>query len=851
MSKKKPKKSKTKASEKGKDGKTKLTSVLVVGDWVVDEHLVVGEHRSPYGSRRGELHTRVLNSDNSSVLSLSGAGQVATILHQATLKDKKKFHILGVGVWYKGDDYGLKSMLDPQNTIGRTLHQIKQPKFSVQRDIRADLCNLAEGRSKKRKKRHVSFPFSTNHIVRNYTRDGDILRLILRADWEQQKNTEQAEKLEAKLKQRLITFYAGVKTKKKQDDKPKIDHIFIKDLVKLTVSPKIIEQLHKDYPEAKWYISSKDWNPDWFKQLPKANVRLILIPQVAAKHAIRKKSVRSSSWLIHGGHVSGEAMKAIESLAREYPLAKIVVLPDGMGLIGRPSYEDLHGNDGLAKLKKSYSPKERLEKLEKQIPPIKRSERKCDTSASENKSTKNRPLPLNCYVQQETKLARNHEHTSMASVFFPVLATQLIDAGDSAGKASAKNQEDFQSMLKRSLTYTRSWMDAEVKRLTKMNWNPLHCGFKSSDVKSNQSGLGRRPSWNWTKFNWRDEEKCWEDAFKDVGTVCVAGERGESREAESACGDKAKKKSPKKYTGKSQKEFQLLRSMTDIENYVCCVTPRRQSLQTLIEETRKFTESNRKNRRHMSYLVIDSPGSGKSYMVNCLSQSLDMRFLEFNITQMLNRNDLLHCFDRIVTYQAQKPDSPLLVFIDEINAVLDRQHVYDAFLAPLQDGIYTRSGNSFNIEPCFWVFAGTEAPSDHKSEDAKSEKGSDFESRLTLKKLDMRPDETQPSDIESAQMEKVYVGVSSIRKVFPDVIFVSEKVLRAFRALRISTGPRDIDRFVRKFEAVQYGRITSANLPADWFSEYEIPDYEVKRWKNLAEKEDDGSLVRIRDAFSS
>src|SRR5687768_3273937 len=82
-------------------------------------------------------------------------------------------------------------------------------------------------------------------------------------------------------------------------------------------------------------------------------------------------------------------------------------------------------------------------------------------------------------------------------------------------------------------------------------------------------------------------------------------------------------------------------------------------------------------------MFIASPGSGKTYLVRCLAKTLKLRYLGFNITQMISKADLLDCFDTIVTNQAQNREVPLLVFIDEINAKLDNQHVYDTFLAPL------------------------------------------------------------------------------------------------------------------------------------------------------------------------
>src|SRR5256885_402470 len=77
--------------------------ILVVGDWVVDEHWVAGDHRSASSSRTGITHTRALHDPTCSVRSLCGAGQVATILHQARFTPKTIRRIYGVGLWHPDD----------------------------------------------------------------------------------------------------------------------------------------------------------------------------------------------------------------------------------------------------------------------------------------------------------------------------------------------------------------------------------------------------------------------------------------------------------------------------------------------------------------------------------------------------------------------------------------------------------------------------------------------------------------------------------------------------------------------------------------------------------------------------
>src|SRR5438552_1170654 len=99
--------------------------VLVVGDWLVDEHWVVGDHRWPSSSRIGLRHSRALHSNKGSVRSLCGAGQVATILYQAQSACSDHFmDVFGLGSWHPGDTLSLANMLNPSNSQRKTPHRI-------------------------------------------------------------------------------------------------------------------------------------------------------------------------------------------------------------------------------------------------------------------------------------------------------------------------------------------------------------------------------------------------------------------------------------------------------------------------------------------------------------------------------------------------------------------------------------------------------------------------------------------------------------------------------------------------------------------------------------------------------
>jgi len=221
-----------------------------------------------------------------------------------------------------------------------------------------------------------------------------------------------------------------------------------------------------------------------------------------------------------------------------------------------------------------------------------------------------------------------------------------------------------------------------------------------------------------------------------------------------------------------------------------------------------------------------------------------MHILPFNITQMASRDDLFDCFDTIITTQQQNPARPILVFVDEMNARLDGQLVYGTFLAPIQEGSYVKAGKTFHIAPCAWIFAGTQHPKEEDGDNRqhKSDKGSDFASRLTLPVQDLR--HLEPSERAQEATERVYLGASLIRHVFPDVLKVSEKVLRLFHELPKDIegreiAAREIEHFVKSFVHVQYGEVNSKNiphkderfkkyLPGDWSDPDEGDGVEIK-----------------------
>jgi hypothetical protein len=156
--------------------------ILVIGDWLVDEHWVVGVQRSKTSSRVGRAHFRALQDPDSTVTSFCGAGRTAGILHRAQFcGDSNVFGIIGLGVWHEDDQSSLEAMLDSASVKGCTPHQIR---FSYER----------EPNPKKRRLINLvpeagclfvnGFRPGTTRVIRVYRQTGQEIDLQERIDWE-------------------------------------------------------------------------------------------------------------------------------------------------------------------------------------------------------------------------------------------------------------------------------------------------------------------------------------------------------------------------------------------------------------------------------------------------------------------------------------------------------------------------------------------------------------------------------------------------------------------------------------------------------------------------------------------
>jgi ATPase family protein associated with various cellular activities (AAA) len=332
---------------------------------------------------------------------------------------------------------------------------------------------------------------------------------------------------------------------------------------------------------------------------------------------------------------------------------------------------------------------------------------------------------------------------------------------------------DLESLVNVSLSFTDEWRSYEVGRVVNpTSWDPLSEPVFEASSKTDPSAVRYRA------FSWGGALEQWRAAFRDYGIV-----------------------------NDGKKQLQLWRGMTEVKNYICICESKRRVLREIVREVKAF----KREPRIRSCMIAAPPGSGKSILAEHIAEDCDLMFLEFNITQMFSRSDILDCFDAILTTQFENRDRHLLVFVDEIDGDLGGP-VYDSFLGPLERGVYRRAGKTFPIKPCFWLFAGTKNP-----ENLTDKKAKDFVSRLTLKPRDMGI-----RDGDDFNLENVYLGAAILRAEFPDVRQVSMAVLDTFHKLGKEVSIRTLRHFIKDFNDIQSGTVFWRNIPLQWIAELRI-----------------------------
>jgi len=182
------------------------------------------------------------------------------------------------------------------------------------------------------------------------------------------------------------------------------------------------------------------------------------------------------------------------------------------------------------------------------------------------------------------------------------------------------------------------------------------------------------------------------------------------------------------------------------------------SLRNLIDEYLSGTAV-----RPLSVAVFGSPGSGKSFAVTQVAESVaagrKIARLEFNLSQFRSSDDLCRAFHRVrdTVLEGAVP----LAFFDEFDSAFEGELGWlKYFLAPMQDGVFREGETSHPIGRAIFVFAGGTCSSFAEFSRAcaggdpqaaarfKAVKGPDFVSRLRGYVNILGPNPTDDADAE-------------------------------------------------------------------------------------------------------
>lgn len=207
----------------------------------------------------------------------------------------------------------------------------------------------------------------------------------------------------------------------------------------------------------------------------------------------------------------------------------------------------------------------------------------------------------------------------------------------------------------------------------------------------------------------------------------------------------------------------------------------------------------------------------------------------------------------------------ILVFMDEVNCLIQGHSAMGLLLSPIWDGSFIRDGRMFRLLPAVWVFASPESVDDLVG----SNKGSDFVSRLNGPIIELDRLSTAHGEILSNHLKKLrkklgsdpnwkpegdddyktflnmqgafrtdqtYLGISLLNNLWGPVSKVQEEVLQLFHDILLINGFRSLEFYVSKFQNIERGIVVSSNVPSvDKYPELKRHVVLPPKWRNSSQ----------------
>lgn len=764
-------------------------NILVIGDWFVDENWIVTTENSPTSSHIGkqQYRSRVGNID-AQLLSLCGAGSVARLLHSLDGiksedgKEKQDVQLFGLGHWEPDDTHHLAALFRSDCQVNYQTPHTLRGMIEVNSDDEVEtkpLCHkdrhcfdqCAKSKQEDMYKCERLFSLSekgwgTWRVLRVYGQTGAKTPVLMhRYDWELLEKKQTPMEKSGENVEKLNTLF---KLWKKQFVKgDTFDAIVIVDHDKGVVSTGLIKFL-KNHPITKgtrWYARTKNPEAEWLTILGGELKLLLFGPMYLNTVFIR------DPWF-YGKHLSLEAIEWLRKKAK--PEKKVLEKNFNENINTKESCVIAFHKDGRIA---AYIPSDLFEW---------------------NDNIEDDLLPKDDILLSTTKHPDPRVFlVGRTSVFFAYMVSLMenLIKKESNLKLSKQN---FLNSMEKSYDWCRmnekSLYQEVFKKKTKLDFRE---NFRKIFTKKTEI-----IHFNIALHSYKKEVELWEKShsIRNYGIIDQSTEN----------------LSP-------VNKFQIWRGWSPVDGFIALDLEHRKNIARMVYFVRDFVNDPHP-RRSVAAFILGGPGWGKSFLVERLAKSMDMSFIEFNITHLAGIDDLLSCFDRISSMQTNQPEKPFLIFWDEINAHLNRDSVYSYFLAPLWDGVYRRAGQTFHLRPCIWIFAGTRLPGQEdnyniknktKKNNGSNEKGSDFLSRINGPKITLKDykNNKHKSSSKYYTIERLYTAISILRRHFPELLIISKNIMEFFINIDPKYGTRSLEFIISKFKNVSHGKLDASNLP--------------------------------------
>lgn len=724
-------------------------SILVVGDWVVDENwLVTKETSSPklYSGVGKERYCSRKTSVNSQILSLCAAGGVTRMLHSFN-NEQISLDIYGLGFWEPADTNFLSSLCSyDKKLINQTPLNLQGMEERPNDDSSINppckgcikLYSLAKADS------------GTWRVIRIHSQIGpQPPQLIKRYDWEISPDIKKSKWHHPDLIKNITSTLNSI---------DKIDLIIVVDHQKGSVTEELIDAIneHEKSVGAHWYVRTKDYQKSykWINSISTQLKLLFLGPT--------NVELENDPWFL-GQHLSYDAIKWMIEKARSPKSQKIDIpeienKPDLFPFSLVVFHED---NKFVSLIPRGICDPDDIKELVEKGPIF--------------YLTKKAPKPSSYTV-------------GSATVLFAAFIACLEGINTTDGRSMCLSKDSVVRALNRSFHWSKLHEDnlntMPFDEDAEMNFSGLS-GHFCNILKDDPGNYG----FHIKAHSVVDELNSWQQALKDKDIGIINS---------SADLVSLPKKNP-------YKKFQIWRGWSHVEGYIAITKKHKEDVAKLVKSIRNFREDPNP-RRSLSSIIIAEPGWGKTFFVERLSRQMDMEYRAFSITQLGSIDDLMACFDTISSIQTQKPDKPLLIFWDEINSQVETQNIYSYFLGPIWNGVYRRGSQTFQLRPCVWIFASS------KEIPKSSNKGSDFLSRINGPQLNItKAIGGSPKGL--VKLERLYIAVSLLKYHHPGLLLVSDKILQYLYNIIPNHGIRSIDFVISKFQRFNHGKLDIDSKP--------------------------------------